>query len=77
MLWSKLVDTIGRQLMIVSPGEEVEEFCALKLRLARLRENQLDNKQDAIAAYQEILYASEFRHRAQLVRASNQREARG
>jgi tetratricopeptide (TPR) repeat protein len=53
--WSELVDTIGRQLMIVSPGEEVEEFCALKLRLARLRENQLDSKQDAIGAYQEIL----------------------
>ncbi len=53
--WAELVETIGRQLLVVSPDEATEEFCALKLRLAGLRESQLEDPSGAIAAYQEIL----------------------
>ena len=53
--WSDLVDSIGRQLLIVSPDDDAQQFAALKLRLAVTRESQLDDPRGAITAYQEIL----------------------
>ena len=53
--WSDLVNTIGRQLLIVSPDDDAQQFAALKLRLAVTRESQLEDPSGAISAYQEIL----------------------
>lgn len=53
--WSELAEVVGRQLLIVPPDESTDEYCALKLRLAVLREFNMDDAHGAITAYHEVL----------------------